>query len=116
MLALFYHFGALFFTLENTYEPLIHLFFGHHYALDWFNHWNSYKNYKQDLIHSFFKIKPYKLQDLEIGYKREMQNFNADLIDKQIVSENYYLNYNLSTNKKLVGLLNITIPLNQITM
>ncbi len=58
-------------------------------------------NYNQLLIHSFFKSKPFKLQDLEVGYKREMQNFNADLIDKQIVSNNFYTNYNISTNFKL---------------
>lgn len=63
---------------------------------------NSFtNNYKQGLINTYFKIKPYKLQDLEIGYKREMQNFNADLIDKQIITQNYYLNYSLSTNKKI---------------
>jgi len=41
IIGLLYHLGALFFTLENTYDALIHLFFGHHYAQDWFNHWNS---------------------------------------------------------------------------
>jgi len=56
--------------------------------------------YNQLLIHSYFKMKPLKLQDLEIGYKREMQNFNSDLIDKQIVTNNYYMNYNISTNIK----------------
>lgn len=57
-------------------------------------------SYNQLLVHTFFKIKPFKLQDLEVGYKREMQNFNSDLIDKQIVSNNFYANYNISTNKK----------------
>lgn len=55
-------------------------------------------NYKQLLVHTYFKLKPAKLQDLEVGYKREMQNFNSDLIDKQIATNNYYFNYNLSTN------------------
>ncbi|MCG9791620.1 tetratricopeptide repeat protein [Flavobacterium algicola] len=55
-------------------------------------------NYTQVLINTFFKMKPFKLQDLEVGYKREMQNFNSDLIDKEIATNNYYLNYNLSTN------------------
>lgn len=55
-------------------------------------------NYNQLLIHTYFKMKPMKLQDLEVGFKREMQNFNSDLIDKQIATSNYYLNYNLSTN------------------
>ena len=55
-------------------------------------------NYTQALINTYFKIKPLKLQDLEIGYKREMQNFNSDLISKEIAVNNYYFNYNLSTN------------------
>lgn len=59
---------------------------------------SSTSKYNQALIHTFFKIKPFKLQDLEIGYKREIQNFNSDLIDKEIAANNYYLNYNLSTN------------------
>ena len=58
-------------------------------------------SYNQLLVHTFFKMKPLKLQDLEVGYKREMQNFNSDLIDKQIVSNNFYANYNISTNVKL---------------
>lgn len=58
-------------------------------------------NYTQALLNAFFKIKPYKLQDLEIGYKRELQNFNTDLIDKEIAANNYYLNYNIGTNIKL---------------
>lgn len=60
---------------------------------------NSFSsNYNEVLIHTFFKMKPMKLQDLEIGYKREMQNFNSDLIDKEIAANHYYMNYNLSTN------------------
>jgi len=60
---------------------------------------NSFSSdYNEVLVHTFFRIKPMKLQDLEIGYKREMQNFNPDLIDKEIAANHYYLNYNLSTN------------------
>ncbi len=47
------------------------------------------------------KIKPFRLQNLDIGYKRELQNFNADLIDREIVMNNYSLNYNLGTNVNL---------------
>ncbi|MBT8316500.1 MAG: hypothetical protein HKP59_02625 [Lutibacter sp.] len=62
---------------------------------------NSFSNnYSQLLAEVFFKMKPLKLQDLEIGYKREVQNFNADLVDKEIASNNLILNYNLSTNFK----------------
>ena len=54
--------------------------------------------YNQLLVNTYFKIKPFKLQDLEVGYKREVQNFNSDLIDKQIAANNYYFNYNMGTN------------------
>jgi tetratricopeptide (TPR) repeat protein len=58
-------------------------------------------SYTEPLFNAAFKIKPFKLQDLEVGYKRDVQNFNTDLIDKQIAANNYYLNYNLSTNHKI---------------
>jgi tetratricopeptide (TPR) repeat protein len=58
-------------------------------------------SYTEALLHAYFKIKPYKLQDLELGYKRELQNFNTELIDRQIATNNYYLNYNLGTNFNL---------------
>lgn len=47
------------------------------------------------------KVKPYKLQNLELGYQRQLQNFNADLIDREIIMNNYFLTYNLSTNFNL---------------
>lgn len=43
-------------------------------------------------------IKPMKLQVLDVGYKREIQSFNAELLDRQIVMNNIYANYSLSTN------------------
>lgn len=66
------------------------------------NNANSFSNnYTQLVADAFFKIKPLKLQDLEIGYKRDIQNFNADLVDKEITAENLYFNYNLGTNFNL---------------
>lgn len=58
-------------------------------------------SYTSLLLNSSFKIKPWKLQDLEVGYKRDLQNFNTDLIDKQIAANNYYFNYNIGSNFKL---------------
>ena len=58
-------------------------------------------SYTSLLFNANFKIKPMKLQDLEIGYKRDLQNFNTDLIDKQISANNYYFNYNIGSNFKL---------------
>jgi hypothetical protein len=41
------------------------------------------------------------MQTLDIGYKREIQSFNADLLDREIVQNNFYANYNVSTNFNL---------------
>jgi hypothetical protein len=38
--AVVFHGSGIFFTLENTYDALIHLFFGNHYAHSWFEPWN----------------------------------------------------------------------------
>lgn len=47
------------------------------------------------------KTKPFTLQNLDFGYQRQLQNFNADLIDREIVMNNYYVNYSLNTTFKL---------------
>ncbi len=58
-------------------------------------------SFNQLLADVNLKIKPFKLQDLQIGYKRDIQNFNAELIDREIVQNNYILNYSLNTNFNL---------------
>ena len=58
-------------------------------------------NFNQFLADISFKITPFKLQNLEIGYKREIQNFNAELLDREIVQNNFIVNYNLNTNFNL---------------
>ena len=40
LVGLVFHSSAIFFTLENTYDALIHLFFANHYAHSWFEPWN----------------------------------------------------------------------------
>ena len=39
-LGIVFHGSALFFTLENTYDALTHLFFAEHYTNNWFEPWN----------------------------------------------------------------------------
>jgi tetratricopeptide (TPR) repeat protein len=58
-------------------------------------------DYTQLLTDVLFNIKPFKLQTLDIGYKRQIESFNADLLDRELVQNNYYANYNLSTNFNL---------------
>jgi len=40
LVGLVFHGTAMFFTLESTYDALIHLFFADHYANSWFEPWN----------------------------------------------------------------------------
>jgi tetratricopeptide (TPR) repeat protein len=54
--------------------------------------------YTELITETILKTKPFILQNLDVGYKRELQNFNADLLNRKIVMNNYFLNYSLSTN------------------
>lgn len=40
LLGILFHGTTIFFTLESTYDALIHLFFANHYAGNWFEPWN----------------------------------------------------------------------------
>ncbi|MBM1107466.1 hypothetical protein JQC67_15030 [Aurantibacter crassamenti] len=40
IIGLAFHGTSIFFTLEYTYDALIHLFFASHYAIDWFEPWD----------------------------------------------------------------------------
>ena len=58
-------------------------------------------NYTQFLTNIVFKTKPFKLQTLDLGYKREWQDFNADLLNREIVQNTLYANYNVNSNFNL---------------
>lgn len=58
-------------------------------------------NYNQLLADISLNIKPFKLQNLELGYKRDIQNFNAELLNREIVQNNLIVNYNVNTNFNL---------------
>ena len=57
--------------------------------------------YTQPVLDIKLNLQPLKLQNLALGYQREVQNFNADLIEREIVQNHYGLNYNLGTNFNL---------------
>lgn len=40
LIGIVFHSSAIFFTLEETYDALIHMFFANHYANSWFEPWN----------------------------------------------------------------------------
>ncbi len=57
--------------------------------------------YTQPVLDLKLQLQPFKLQNLELGYQREVQNFNADLIEREIVMNHLGLTYNLGTNINL---------------
>ncbi len=52
LVGLAFHGTSIFFTLETTYDALIHLFFADHYANSWFEPWN-YKWYTGFTVTSY---------------------------------------------------------------
>lgn len=58
-------------------------------------------DYTQFLTDIALNLKPFKLQTLDVGFKREWQNFNADLLSREIVQNTLYANYNVGTNLNL---------------
>ncbi|WP_092982004.1 hypothetical protein [Robiginitalea myxolifaciens] len=52
VLGLIFHGVSMFFTLESTYDALIHLFFADHYAQDWFEPWD-YRWYTGFTVQSY---------------------------------------------------------------
>jgi tetratricopeptide (TPR) repeat protein len=58
-------------------------------------------NFNQLVADISLQTKPFKLQNLELGYKREIQDFNAALLAENIVQNNYLINYSLNTNFRL---------------
>ncbi len=52
VIAIAFHGSAIFFTLESTYDALIHLFFADHYADSWFEPWD-YRWYTGFTVQSY---------------------------------------------------------------
>jgi len=52
LIGIAFHGTSIFFTLESTYDALIHLFFADHYASNWFEPW-SYKWYTGFTVMSY---------------------------------------------------------------
>lgn len=56
---------------------------------------DAFTNFLTDVA---LNIKAFKLQVLDVGFKRQIENFNAALLERELIQNSYYLNYNLSTN------------------
>ncbi len=57
--------------------------------------------YVQPVLDIKLMLQPLKVQNLSLGYQREVQNFNAELIEREIIQNHFGLTYNLGTNFNL---------------
>lgn len=58
-------------------------------------------SYNQFLMDFSINMKPIPLHQIEIGYVKKLEKFNAELLDRKLVSDNIFLNYNLKTHVNL---------------
>lgn len=58
-------------------------------------------NYAAFLADVSLSLKPGKLQNLDLGYRREWEDFNADLLQRAIAKNTLYGTYNLNTNANI---------------
>jgi len=80
-IALVFHGSAIFFTLEKSYDALIHLFFSEHYASNWFSPW-SYKWYTGFTVMSYPPLVHQCLALLSFisGFKFALYTFSFGII------------------------------------
>ncbi len=57
--------------------------------------------FSQPVVDIRLQTQPFRLQNLDLIYTREVQSFNADLIEREIVMNHYGLTYNLGTTFNL---------------
>ncbi|WP_291869896.1 tetratricopeptide repeat protein [Maribacter sp.] len=58
-------------------------------------------SFAQPVLDIRLQLQPYILQNLDLIYTREVQSFNADLIEREIVMNHYGLTYNMGTTFNL---------------
>ncbi|MGB5980880.1 MAG: tetratricopeptide repeat protein [Nonlabens sp.] len=54
-------------------------------------------NYTELLPQLSIRSQALTRQSVELGYRRDVQNFNTDLLDRKLIQDNFFLNHNLST-------------------
>jgi len=102
-IALIFHGSAIFFTLEKSYDALIHLFFSEHYASNWFSPW-SYKWYTGFTVMSYPPLVHQCLALLSFiaGFKFALYTFSFGIIIL-FVSGVYRFSLLLTRNSNYAG-------------
>ena len=102
-IALLFHGSAIFFTLEKSYDALIHLFFAEHYANNWSEPW-SYKWYTGFTTMSYPPLVHQILALLSFigGLKFALFTFSFVVITS-FVTGVYRFSYIITKNKNYAG-------------
>lgn len=58
-------------------------------------------NYNQLTTDIMLKTEALKKQTIELGFKRQIENFNAQLLDQELINNTFYTKYTLDTNFKV---------------
>ena len=59
---------------------------------------NSYDQIEASFL---LKTKLFRLHNLEVGFTKKLEDFNANLLGRKIINDNYFINYNINTTFNL---------------
>jgi len=103
LLAVLFHGTTIFFTLETTYDALIHLFFADHYANSWFDPWN-YKWYTGFSVMSYPPLVHQAIAALSLIWGLKFGLFTVGLISIVLfVTGAYRYSLLITSNKTVAG-------------
>ncbi len=103
LIGLVFHGTTIFYTLEATYDALIHLFFAEHYASSWFEPW-SYKWYTGFTVMSYPPLVHQSIGALSLIGGLKFGLFTVALISVVLfITGVYRFSLLLSGNKKVAG-------------
>jgi hypothetical protein len=102
LLAVLFHGTTIFFTLETTYDALIHLFFADHYANSWFDPWN-YKWYTGFSVMSYPPLVHQAIAALSLIWGLKFGLFTVGLISIVLFVTGAYRYSLLITSHKTVA-------------
>ena len=103
LLGVIFHGTSIFFTLETTYDALIHLFFAEHYATSWFEPWN-YKWYTGFTVLSYPPLVHQSIAFLSYIGGLKFGLFSVAIISVILfITGVYRFSFLISSNKKVAG-------------
>lgn len=103
LLGLAFNGSSIFFTLETTYDALIHLFFADHYANSWFEPWN-YEWYTGFTVQSYPPLVHQSIAILSMVGGLKFGMFSVALIAIVLfITGVYRFSLMMTANKKVAG-------------